>query len=155
VYPIEIPSLRQRQDDIPLLVNYFLRKFAKEQRKKVEIVSGDLMEFFKNHSWTGNIRELENLVERLVTLTPAETMSMDAEILPAEFQNAWANRSIQKPFMESLKPLNQSVAELEKQSIENALVLCDWNQSKAARMLQISEHTIRYKMKKLGITGQH
>jgi DNA-binding NtrC family response regulator len=155
VYPIEIPSLSQRREDIPLLAHHFLRKFAREQQKKVENISGDLMEFLKNQTWTGNIRELENLVERLVTLSPAEARTMDAAMLPAEFQDKWANRSSQKPITESLKPLKASVAELEKKSIENALILCDWNQSRAARMLQISEHSIRYKMKKLGINIQH
>jgi len=154
VYPIEIPSLSQRREDIPLLAHHFLRNFAREQQKKVENISGDLLEFLKNHPWTGNIRELENLVERLVTLTPPETKTMDAGLLPAEFQDAWAKRSTQKTIIQSLKPLKESVADLEKQSIENALILCDGNQSRAARMLQISEHTIRYKMKKLGITGQ-
>ena len=155
VYPIDIPSLSHRREDIPLLVHHFLRKFAREQQKKVENISGDLLEFLKNHPWTGNIRELENLLERLVTLTPPETKVMDAGMLPTELQDAWTNRSSQKPVTKSLKPLKESVAELEKLSIENALILCDWNQSRAARMLQISEHTIRYKMKKLGITGQH
>jgi DNA-binding NtrC family response regulator len=69
--------------------------------------------------------------------------------------DAWTNMSTHEPIIESLKPLKESLAELEKQTIENALILCDWNQYRAARMLQISEHTIRYKMKKLGITGQH
>jgi len=155
VYPIDIPSLSQRREDIPLLVQHFLRKFAREQQKKVQFISGDLLEFLKNHPWNGNIRELENLLERLVTLTHPEDKTMDAGMLPAEFQDAWANMSKQKPIVEHLKPLRESVEELEKQSIENALILCDGNQSRAAKMLQISEHTIRYKMKKLGITGQY
>jgi len=155
VYPIEIPSLSQRREDIPLLVQHFLRKFGRVQQKRIENISADLLEFLKNHPWTGNIRELENLVERLVTLSPPETRTLDSEILPAEFQDEWAKGSTQKTSTESLKPLKESVAELEKQSIENALIICDWNQSKAARLLQTSERTIRYKMEKLGITSQH
>lgn len=68
VYPIEIPSLSQRCEDIPLLVQHFLRKFIREQQKKVPNISGDLLEFLKKQPWIGNIRELENLVERQVTL---------------------------------------------------------------------------------------
>jgi DNA-binding NtrC family response regulator len=80
---------------------------------------------------------------------------MDAGMLPDEFHDAWAKMINKKTFIESPKSLRESVAELEKQSIETALIRCDWNQSRAARMLQISEHTIRYKMKKLGIAGQN
>lgn len=155
VYPIEIPSLSQRREDIALLAYHFLRKFAREQQKKVETISGELLEFLKNHPWTGNIRELENLLERLVTLISPETRTIDSGLLPADFHETLANMSTQEHIIESLRPLRESVAEHEKKSIENALILSDWNQSRAARMLQVSEHTIRYKMKKLGITRQH
>ena len=155
VYPIDIPSLTQRREDIPLLMHHFLRKFARDQQKKVENISAELLDFLKNQPWTGNIRELENLVERLVTLSPPEIRTIDSGMLPAEFQDAWANKSTRKAEVERLKPLRESVEDVEKQAIEHALFLCDWNQSRAARMLEISEHTIRYKMKKLGIKGQH
>ncbi|MCK4751775.1 MAG: hypothetical protein KAT15_32185, partial [Bacteroidales bacterium] len=112
-------------------------------------------EFLKNHTWTGNIRELENLVERLVTLTSQDTKIMDPRILPSEFHDEWKSTHTLDPVIETPKLLREAVAEYEKTAIENALAFCEWNQSKAARMLGISEHAIRYKIKNLGIVRQN
>lgn len=154
VYPIEIPSLSQRRNDIPHLSDHFLKKFSREQQKQAEEFSGDVMEFLKNHEWTGNVRELENLIERVVTLTSPDIKTIDIGILPAEFQDEWDYVRTQSLVKETPKPLHETVAAHEKQAIQNALQLCSWNQSKAARMLGISEHAIRYKMKNLGILRQ-
>lgn len=151
VYPIEIPSLNQRKKDISLLANHFLRKFSREQQKQLETYSPEIMEFFKKHDWTGNVRELENLVERLVTLAPREMRIMDIRLLPLEFQPREGKKQASPQPAEDTRPLKETLAAYEKQAIENLLVLSDWNQSKAARRLKISEHAIRYKMKKLGI----
>jgi Nif-specific regulatory protein len=155
VYPIELPSLDQRKEDIPQLANHFLRKFVREQQKRAETISGDLIEFLKIHTWTGNVRELENMVERLVTMAPPEMKAIDISILPTEYQGEWEYIKTKNPVIETPVPLRETVAAFEKQAIENALVYCEWNQSRAARILQISEHSIRYKMKNHGITRQH
>jgi DNA-binding NtrC family response regulator len=155
VYPIEIPSLSQRKSDIPHLANYFLKKFSAEQRKQADGFSGDLLEFLKNHQWNGNVRELENFIERLVTLTSPDMKTIDIGVLPSEFHNEWITTQKQKPIPDVPEPLRETLTAYEKKLIINALILCDWNQSKAARILQISEHALRYKMKNLGITRQN
>jgi len=152
VYPIEIPPLSQRVDDIPYLAKHFLEKFSKEQHKVADGFSVDLLEFLTNHPWTGNVRELENLIERLVTLVSKETRTIGIDLLPEEYKEEWESISKEIPAIETPKPLRETLAILEKQAVENALNFCDWNQSRTARLLGISEHSVRYKMKNLGIS---
>lgn len=152
VYPIEIPPLSQRKEDIPFLANHFLRKYAREQQKQLSTISGDLLEFLTNHPWTGNVRELENLIERLVALATAETRTIGIDLLPEEYKEEWDSFRELTSAIETPAPLRETIARLEKQAIEDALNLCDWNQSRAARLLDISEHAVRYKMKNLGIS---
>ena len=152
VFPVEIPSLIERRTDIPHLANHFLRKFSGEQQKKASEFSPEILEFLKNHPWKGNVRELENLVERLVTIAPPEITSIHAGLLPEKLLSEWESNHRHVQSIRAPLPLRETVASVEKQAIMNALYLCDWNQSRAADMLQISEHTIRYKMKNLGIT---
>ena len=152
VYPIEIPTLSQRKDDIPYLANHFLRKYSHEQQKHLNAISSDLLEFLTNHPWTGNVRELENLIERLVTLAPTKTKTIGIDLLPEEYKEEWESISEKISAIETPKPLRETLATLEKEAIENALNFCDWNQSRAARLLGISEHSVRYKMKNLGIS---
>jgi transcriptional regulator with PAS, ATPase and Fis domain len=166
VYPIEIPSLRERVQDIPLLTKYFLQRFAQKQGKKIETVSEQAMILLKSHGWKGNVRELENLVERMVTLATPGMRSLEASLLPHDFRKDLPEdvqhkltESIQqesreehvKTVTEDSPSLQESMAQHEKRAIEQALQSCGWNQSAAARQLQVSEHTIRYKMKKLRI----
>jgi len=166
VYPIEIPSLRERVQDIPLLIKYFLQRFAQKQGKKIETVSEQAMILLKSHGWKGNVRELENLVERMVTLATPGMRSLEASLLPHDFRKDLPEvvqnkltESIQqesreehvKTVTEDSPSLQESMAQHEKRAIEQALQSCGWNQSAAARQLQVSEHTIRYKMKKLRI----
>jgi len=151
VYPISVPSLNERREDIPLLANHFIVKFSKEQNKEAGSFHGILLDFIRQRNWEGNIRELENFVERLITLAPANIKILEPAILPPEFQKEW--QKMKKTSQTTLinRSLDESVAEYEEKLIYNVLVECNWNQSKAARMLRISEHAIRYKMKKLGI----
>jgi transcriptional regulator with PAS, ATPase and Fis domain len=152
VYPISVPSLNERCDDIPLLANYFLKKYSDQQKKQAEMFHESLLDFFKNHSWSGNIRELDNFVERLITLAPPEIKTVDANLLPAEFQEEWQRIEAISPKESPDNSLERNLADYENKLIRNALIECNWNQSKAARQLKISEHTIRYKMRKLGIS---
>jgi transcriptional regulator with GAF, ATPase, and Fis domain len=151
VYPISVPSLNERREDIPLLTNHFIKKFSQQQNKQVESFHGTMLDFMKQRSWKGNIRELENFIERLVTLAPTDMNVLETTILPKEFQKEF--RKIKK--MEQInhidRSLRESLEEYEEKLIRTALIECDWNQSKAARLLKISEPAIRSKMKKLGI----
>jgi transcriptional regulator with GAF, ATPase, and Fis domain len=151
VYPIEIPSLRERVQDIPLLTRYFLQRFAQKQGKKIETVSEKTMILLKSHEWKGNVRELENLVERMVTLATPAMRSLEPSLVPGDFRKNLPQEHSPEA-TENYLSLQESLAQHEKRTIEQALNSCGWNQSAAARQLQVSEHTIRYKMKKLGIS---
>ena len=152
VYPISVPSLNERCEDIPLLANYFLKKYSLEQKKKIEMFNEEILDFLKYHSWSGNIRELENFVERLVTLAPLEMQIIDASILPIEFQEEWQKVEAISPKYDTSNSLEKNILDYETKLINKVLIECNWNQSKAARQLNISEHKIRYKMNKLGIS---
>lgn len=151
VYPISVPSLDERKEDIPLLANHFLKKISLNQNKKAKAFSEEILDFLKRREWHGNIRELENFVERLVTLAQAETEVLDQTILPDEFQNEFHEMKIVSSKQIFNKPLREILADLEREVIEKVLTDCDWNQSKAARILDISEPSMRYKIKKFRI----
>ena len=148
VYPIHIPSLEERDEDIPLLANHFMRIFSNQQNKEIENFHEKVIDFMKAHSWPGNIRELENFVERLVTLVPKNHKQIGIKIIPPEFRKE-LDEIRQSPKLN--KPLNESLSDYEETLIRQALEANNWNQSRAARVLGISEQTIRYKMQKLGI----
>ncbi len=169
VYPIEIPSLRERIQDVPLLIRYFLKRFSKKQGKKIETVSEQAMILLKSYGWKGNIRELVNLVERMVTMAPPGMNTLEPSLVPEDFRKDLPDEVRQKyteEYRQAPPPeqnkgtteeslsLRETLANQEKIAIEQALDSCNWNQSAAARQLQVSEHTIRYKMKKLGIKRQ-
>jgi Nif-specific regulatory protein len=151
VYPISVPSLNERSEDIPLLANYFLNKYSSEQMKKIERFHEEILDFLKDHLWVGNIRELKNFVERLVTLAPPEMKVIDASILPSEYFEEWKKVDDASPKYDLNNSLEKNMAEYEKKIILKVLTECNWNQSEAARQLKISEYTVRYKMNKLGI----
>jgi Nif-specific regulatory protein len=151
VYPIHVPTLNQRQDDIPILANFFLQKFTGRQGKQATSFHGSMLHFMKHRKWSGNIRELENFVERLVTLVSPDTIILDRSILPKEYQREFKKITADYETPPVQKSLQDSLADFEEQLIRKALTEHDWNQSKAARALQISEGTMRYKMEKLGI----
>ncbi len=151
VYPIYVPTLDERREDVPQLAYHFLQKFSAQQHKKATIFHARILDYFKRRSWDGNIRELEHFVERLVTLTPPEKSTITPDVLPIELQKEIDTVLSESPGSGNHLPLHQSLAEFEADLIRQVLVESDWNQSRAARALGISEGTIRYKMEKFGI----
>ncbi len=151
VFPVYIPTLNERREDIPLLAGHFLKKFAAEQKKRIESIHPAVLKFMQQRKWPGNIRELENFVERLVTLAAPETKTLHAKILPPEFQKEFKKTADLAEEPAARKSLQESVNDLEEKLIRQALSESGWNQSQAARALHISEYTIRYKIEKLGI----
>lgn len=151
VYPIEIPTLNKRAEDIPLLTNVFIKNYALEQNKKAETVDEEIMYLLLHRSWKGNIRELENFCERLVTLVQTDNNVISAELLPPGIKKELKKLKSELSQYKFLKPLEKVLGEYEEQMIRIALVQNDWNQSKAAEALSIKEQTLRYKMKKLSI----
>ena len=153
VYPIHVPSLHERRADLPLLAHHFLKKFAAEQNKHAQQFSNGMMEFLQQRKWSGNIRELENFVERLLALAPAEKEILDHKILPPDLAKEYKRF---EPVLEDLhvtKPLSECVEEYERQLVRKMLHEHEWNQSRAARALKIPIATLRYKMSKLGIVN--
>jgi len=150
VYPIKVPALRERQLDIPPLVFHFLEKFNSEQDKQVESIHPAVIDFLKTKSWPGNIRELENFIERIVTLAGTNTKFIDPSLLSHElvqFEEDEESTKIDIP----IKPLKEQLADHELTLLRRALDYAGGNQSEAARLLKISESNIRYRMEKLGL----
>ena len=152
VYPIYIPSLGERREDVPLLANAFLQRFAKQQNKKAAGFHEEILLFLQQQPWPGNVRELENLVERLVTLTEDNVETIGREALPDDLKKEFKKLKPSEDEHWVQKSLEGYLAEYEAELLRKALTAHQWNQSKAARALKISEQTLRYKMNKLGIT---
>ena len=151
VYPIRVPTLHKRKDDIPILAEYFLQKFNKEQGKNIVALHPQVIEFMRNYRWKGNIRELENFIERLVTLASSEMDVIDFSLIPDGFL-----KRAQRPVAEKKdrQSLPEKLDDIEKRILKQTLAEHGWNQSAAARVLKISESSIRYKIKKYGITNR-
>jgi transcriptional regulator with PAS, ATPase and Fis domain len=127
VIPINVPPLRERAEDIPLLVNHFIAIFNREFKKSVKKAGSEVIQILQRYSWPGNVRELKNVIERAILL--------DAEdaLLPAEGAS-------EEPFM---RPM--SIRDMERILIRNALAETGGNKSQAARILGISRQTLREK----------
>jgi Nif-specific regulatory protein len=151
VYPIHVPSLEERQEDIPLLAEHFLQIFSKQQNKMAKRFDAELIQFIKHHGWTGNIRELENFVERIVTLAPQDSQQINIGLLSREFHSELNQLKQNKNNLQTNKPLNDSLTEYEKDLIRQALIHHHWNQTSTASTLGIPESTLRYKMQKYKI----
>jgi len=138
---INIPSIRNRKQDIPFIFSNFLEGFCTEFEKPVPTVPYDIFEAILEYDWPGNVAELKNTVRNLVIMSPEGELS--PEYLPFRVQpnplEALASRD-----------LTSAVSEVEKFLIRKALARYEGNQSRAAQLLQVSEATLRYKMKKYG-----
>jgi formate hydrogenlyase transcriptional activator len=144
VFPIHMPSLSDRLDDIPLLVEYFIERYAKQVGKKVRTIRKKTLELFQAYDWPGNIRELQNVVERAVILCESETFSVD---------ETWLKREEGK-LSGAAPPFVVNITEREKQMIQAALTASRGKvagPSGAAVKLGIPRQTLESKIKSLGI----
>lgn len=150
VFPIELPALRERKEDIPLLVQHFLRKYQTELGKKNMDISEEALVSLMEYTWPGNIRELENIVER--TLIISNNQLIETEDLPAGLlTSSEAKTSDTKITGEATFRLPEEGIKLEtveKDLILQALKRTDYNQTRAAKLLGISRHTLLYRMEK-------
>jgi two-component system, NtrC family, response regulator HydG len=135
VFRIELPPLRDRRDDIPLLVDHFVHKFCLQMNKKISRVSPGAMALLQQQLWMGNIRELENAVER------AMVVAQEPEIRESDFV-------FKTTVMPTASP--QSLDEMERLHILHTLENCGWNQTRAAETLGIDRVTLHHKIKKYG-----
>jgi len=143
VFPIQLPSLRERKEDIEVLANYFLKKYAASSKRNLNRISATALEQLKNYNWPGNVRELEHLIERNVLL--AKTNEIEKFDLPSTTSSVTLEIGTEK-----LK----SMEEMEKEHIMNALQICNGKVSGAggaAELLKMQPQTLYSKMKKLGI----
>jgi Nif-specific regulatory protein len=150
VIPIFLPSLRDRKEDIPQLVNHFLLKANEENRKKVKFISDAAMDYLVGYTWPGNVRELENAIERAVVLCKSDTLTPDLFPIPGIKKHpSTGEREMISKEAESLLP--DAVANLEKQLIQEAMEKTSSNQRKAAQLLGITERILGYKLKTYGL----
>lgn len=147
VIPVELPPLHKRKGDIPLLANFFLDKFNRQLNQNINGITADAMAVLEAYDWPGNIRELENLIERLVVLRSNERW-IDVKDLPFDllFSDETDN---QRKHVD--KGLLQARQIFERQYILRALRTCKWNQTKTARMLKIHRNTLMQKIRALNI----
>ena len=146
VIPIHVPPLRERKEDIPLLVEHFVRWFQKDSVIKPKMFNAEAMETLQNYDWRGNVRELKNIVERLLIMVDRETITVEdvAPILGVTEKES----SIEISEDQSLKEM---VGKAEEQIILEALEANDWNVSQTARQLKIERSNFYKKLKKYNI----
>ena len=144
VFPIEIPPLRERVDDIPLLVEYLIERYAGKAGKKIRSISKKTLELFQAYDWPGNIRELQNVIERAVILSDGDTFTVD---------DTWLKRESPRSSGPTV-PLAAELSDREKEIIEAALADCQGQVSGpagAAAKLGIPRQTLDWKIRRLGI----
>jgi Nif-specific regulatory protein len=144
VVPIFIPPLRERKEDIPILVQHFLEIFKKEYGKEVRI-SSEVMDTFVSYSWPGNVRELQNVIERMVILDTDGILTKDE--LPAELRN----RGTSPERTVRLQPKGGSIWDVERKLIEEALSETNYVIKEAAKRLGMTPRQVSYRIKKYGI----
>jgi formate hydrogenlyase transcriptional activator len=150
VFPIQIPPLRDRREDIPLLVRYFVQKFSRSLNKLVQYVPSDAMDALVAYSWPGNIRELENLLERAVILSPGKELRVPL----SELRNAMSTPVEETPVAISASAPVATLEEAERQHILRALRQTEWRIAGprgAAALLGMKRTTLQARIRKLGI----
>src|SRR6266699_2640308 len=160
VFPIQIPALRERHEDIPLLVRYFVQRFSRSLNKEVQYIPADAMEALERYSWPGNVRELENLIERAVLLSPGKELCIPlSELKDASGSAAAPGAEASSPFTSyaassSLTSSISTLEEAERQHILRALKQTQWRiagPKGAATLLGMKRTTLQARMRKLGI----
>jgi DNA-binding NtrC family response regulator len=159
VFSLHVEPLCERPDDIPALVDHFLRKFSIELGKEVYDADDEVISLFMQYGWPGNVRELENVIERAVVL--AEGGSITREELPPEILQAQRNNGYTPshitpsvaapPRNEGAASLQERTERMEAEMIRGALERFRWNKTKAADHLGLKRTTLQYKIRKFGL----
>lgn len=144
VIPVILPSLRERRDDIPVLINHFLKKMAQNNRQEQKKIDSDGLKLLLDYSWPGNIRELENLIERLVVIS--STQKIDAGLIA---RHLYGGIKIMSGF-DNL-PLDEAVYAFEKNLVVQAMEKSSGVKNRAAKLLGISTSVLYYKLEKFGL----
>ena len=149
VVSIDMPPLRERKEDIPELAQFFIRRFCGELSKRIQGLEAGAEKLLKRHNWPGNIRELENTIERAVLLSESALIRVDdlslGDLSPSP-------ETGELPSVVKIPPTGIPLEEIEKQAVVEALSMSNWVQKDAAELLSISPRVINYKIKTLDIT---
>jgi two-component system response regulator PilR (NtrC family) len=154
VIPITVPPLRQRREDLPLLVNHFLRKYVPAARKSIVRVSPDSLAALANYDWPGNVRQLENTIERAVALETADELHVELPVERAKARAAAAGvgadglPAASTAVLPEGMDMENYVADVERTLLKSALAQSNGVQARAADVLKISYRSFRHLMKK-------
>lgn len=144
VFPIKLPSLRERKEDIPLMAQFFMERYADREEKDIKSISPDALEMVQAYHWPGNVRELENAMERAVILASGKDIVVND--LPPNVRVIGERKVV-----DTSKTLNTWIENLEEEALRKALLECEGNVSLTARKLGIGRATIYRKAKKYGL----
>jgi DNA-binding NtrC family response regulator len=147
VVPIDIAPLRQREEDIPDLVNLFIARFAADSGKPVESITAEAMQILVNYYWPGNVRELQNIIERACALAKGTILKVEdihLDVRPARSTNGSSN----------FLPDGMTLEQWEDEMIRESLRRANGNKSQAARLLGLSRNALRYRLSKIGISDE-
>jgi DNA-binding NtrC family response regulator len=154
VFPIHIAPLRERREDIPPLLDFFIKRFSREFNKRIREISREALDLLMRYHWPGNVRELRNVVERICIMYNTETIKPD--FLPGEIWGEAPRR--EAPFSCDIPPegilLEEMVGEIEKDLIGKAVKITGGNVAKTARLLNVPRGTLRYKLEKYGLASE-
>jgi transcriptional regulator with GAF, ATPase, and Fis domain len=159
VLPLSIPALRQRPGDVPLLVAFFVQRFARKFSKSVKQVSEETMRRLVQYPWPGNIRELQNVVERAVVLSQGSTLELAPDFapsVPSQINDSEHSLRDQSKLKNQTSKISEptSLIDVERQHIDSVLTQTNWmieGERGAAKILNLSPSTLRSRMQKLGI----
>lgn len=156
VFPITIPPLRERTDDVAILARHFIEKFCREMTKKPLLLSPGALDDLRAYAWPGNVRELQNCIERAVILSDGDTIHsrhlnlsfrQPATVAPAP-AGPWEQIDLTGTMGEAMRRVT---AEVERRKLEQALAEAEGNKHRAAAALQVSYKTLLQKQKEYGI----
>jgi transcriptional regulator with GAF, ATPase, and Fis domain len=150
---VHLPPLRERVADMPQLANYFLNKYSGKYHKRIIGLKKETLQVLESYVWPGNIRELENVIERCIILAESGIKYIPLELLPDDiiYYAAESPSKRKQKFQSNKVSIKEKKVDFEKEMIIKALVRNNWNQSQAADVLGLHESTLRYKMRKYGI----
>jgi formate hydrogenlyase transcriptional activator len=151
VFPVLVPPLRERREDIPLLVEYFLHRFAKQVGKRINKISKETLNIVESYDWPGNVRELQNVVERAVIVSESDALDIDERWL---LGGRTAAPVTAQPMQRIHRPRTRTMQEQEKEAIETALMECKGRVSGpfgAASQLGLPSSTLESKIRALKI----
>ena len=157
VFPIHVPPLRERREDIPMLVRHFAQQFARRMKKGIDTIPAETMEALTRYEWPGNIRELQNLIERAVILSTGPTLNVPISAVAAETNSSAVARSAEADLSASARSAERDLETLEhadRRHIINALERSNWviaGPGGAAARLGLKRSTLQFRMRKLGI----